>query len=158
MCRSIQSSQTRGTGAVVTCPGSAAQTSQGAAFGPCSCFIFFDDICPQLRQTTTLDIGNPQHYAQFKTAYRTPDSPIERRHLDLYSGYVHDFNPAHAKLVNEHILKETTLTGTPEELLARVERMRKAGVKQIAVHGGTRAGAAKVIADFSKYVIAGRKR
>ena len=94
----------------------------------------------------------------FKAAYRTPDSPIERRHLDLYSGYVHDLNPAHAKLVNEHILKETTLTGTPEELLARIERMRKAGVKQIAVHGGTRAGAAKVIADFSKYVIAGRKR
>ena len=27
------------------------------------------------------------------------------------------------------------------------------GVNQIAVHGGTRAGAPKVIADFAKYVI-----
>jgi hypothetical protein len=27
------------------------------------------------------------------------------------------------------------------------------GVKQIAVHGGTRTGAPKVIADFAKYVI-----
>jgi len=89
----------------------------------------------------------------------TPDSPIERRHLDLYSGYVHDFNPAaHAKLVNEKILKETTLTGTPEELQQRVEKMRKAGVNQIAVHGGTRAGAKQVIADFSKYVIGKHKR
>jgi hypothetical protein len=36
--------------------------------------------------------------------------------------------------------------------------MRKAGVNQIAVHGGTRAGAKQVIADFSKYVIGRRKR
>lgn len=90
----------------------------------------------------------------FKHAYHTPDAPIETRHLDLYSGYVHDFKPeAHGGLVNEKILKETTLTGTPEELLKRVAKMRKAGVKQIAVHGGTRAGAKQVIADFAKYVI-----
>jgi hypothetical protein len=90
---------------------------------------------------------------RFRDAYRTPDAPIETRHLDLYSGYVHEFKQEHAPLVNEKILKETTLTGTPEELMKRVKAMRRMGVKQIAVHGGTRAGAPKVIADFAKYVI-----
>jgi alkanesulfonate monooxygenase SsuD/methylene tetrahydromethanopterin reductase-like flavin-dependent oxidoreductase (luciferase family) len=90
---------------------------------------------------------------RFRDAYRTPDAPIETRHLDLYSGYVHEFKQEHAPLINEKILKETTLTGTPEELVRRVKAMRRMGVKQIAVHGGTRAGAPKVIADFAKYVI-----
>ena len=90
---------------------------------------------------------------RFRDAYRTPDAPIETRHLDLYSGYVHEFKQEHAPLVNEKILKETTLTGTPEELEKRVKAMRRMGVKQIAVHGGTRTGAPKVIADFAKYVI-----
>ncbi|HVB79299.1 MAG TPA: hypothetical protein VNE82_05030 [Candidatus Binataceae bacterium] len=31
--------------------------------------------------------------------------------------------------------------------------MRRMGVKQIAVHGGTRAGAPRVMADFAKYAI-----
>jgi hypothetical protein len=59
----------------------------------------------------------------------------------------------HAQLVNEKILKETTLTGTPEELVKRVKSDAPDAVKQIAVHGGTRAGAPKVITDFAKYVI-----
>ena len=45
------------------------------------------------------------------------------------------------------------VTGTPEELAKRVKAMRRMGVKQIAVHGGTRTGAPKVIADFAKHVI-----
>jgi alkanesulfonate monooxygenase SsuD/methylene tetrahydromethanopterin reductase-like flavin-dependent oxidoreductase (luciferase family) len=93
---------------------------------------------------------------KFRDAYRTPDAPVETRHLDLYSGYVHEFKQEHAPLVSEKILKETTLTGTPDELAKRVKAMRRMGVKQIAVHGGTRAGAPKVIADFAKYVIGKR--
>ena len=65
---------------------------------------------------------------RFRDAYRTPDAPIETRHLDLYSGYVHEFKQEHAPLVNEKILKETTLTGTPEELV-------QAGQSD-ATHGG----------------------
>ena len=42
-------------------------------------------------------------------------------------GYVHEFKQEHAPLVNEKILKETTLTGTPEELLKRVKAMRRMG-------------------------------
>ena len=90
----------------------------------------------------------------FRDAYRTPGAPLETRHLDLYSGYVHDFKPEHTSIVTEKMIKETTLTGTPRELVKRVEKMKAAGVKQIAIHGGTREGAKQVIGDFAKYVIA----
>ena len=90
---------------------------------------------------------------RFRDAYRTPDAPIETRHLEMYAGYVHEFKQEHAAMVTEKILKETTLAGTPQELAQRVERMQQIGVKQIAVHGGTRAGSANTIADFARYVI-----
>lgn len=72
----------------------------------------------------------------FKDAYRTPNAPIETRHLDLYSGYVSEFKPEHARLVTERMIKETTLTGTPEEIRARIRKMADLGVKQVAVAGG----------------------
>jgi hypothetical protein len=68
---------------------------------------------------------------------------------------VHEFKQEHAPLVDEKIRKETTLIGTPEELVKRVKAMRRLGVKQIAVRCGTRAGAPKMITDFAKYVIGG---
>jgi len=84
----------------------------------------------------------------FKTAYRTPDAPIEKRHLDLYSGYCLDFKPEHARLVTERMIKQTTLTGTAEEIRARVARMATLGVRQVAIAGGQ-----SVIADFARNVI-----
>jgi 5,10-methylenetetrahydromethanopterin reductase len=84
----------------------------------------------------------------FKTAYRTPNAPIETRHLDLYTGYCAEFKPEHAPLVTERMIKETTLTGTPEEIQERVRKMQAMGVKQVAVAGG-----APEIADFATHVI-----
>jgi alkanesulfonate monooxygenase SsuD/methylene tetrahydromethanopterin reductase-like flavin-dependent oxidoreductase (luciferase family) len=75
----------------------------------------------------------------FRTAYRTPDAPIETRHLDLYSGYVNDFEDAHARLVTPRMIDATTLTGTAEAIKARIARLAAAGVHQIAIHGRSRA-------------------
>jgi 5,10-methylenetetrahydromethanopterin reductase len=72
----------------------------------------------------------------FKDAYRTPDTPVETRHLDLYSGYALEFKREHARLVTERMIKETTLTGTAEELRTRIAKMKAAGVKQVAIVGG----------------------
>jgi hypothetical protein len=41
------------------------------------------------------------------------------------------YEQEHAPLVNDKILKETTLSGTPEELVKRAKAMRRMGVKQI---------------------------
>jgi 5,10-methylenetetrahydromethanopterin reductase len=84
----------------------------------------------------------------FKNAYRTPNTPVERRHLDLYSGYCLEFKPEHARLVTERMIKQTTLTGTAEEICARIARMAALGVHQVAVAGGQR-----VIADFARNVV-----
>ena len=85
----------------------------------------------------------------FKDAYRAPDASIETRHLDLYSGYVSEFKPEHAPLVTEKMIKETTLTGTPEEIRARIRKMAELGVKQVAIAGGE-----PEIVDFATHVIA----
>jgi len=84
----------------------------------------------------------------FKNAYRTPDSPIESRHLDLYSGYCLEFKREHSRLVTERMIKETTLTGTAEEIRARISRMTALGIKQVAISGGH-----SVISDFAGNVI-----
>jgi len=84
----------------------------------------------------------------FKNAYRTPNAPIETRHLDLYTGYCAEFKPEHAPLVTERMIKETTLTGTPEEIRARIRKMEAMGVKQVAVAGGE-----SEITDFATHVI-----
>jgi len=47
-----------------------------------------------------------------------------------------EFKPEHAPLVTERMIKETTLTGTPEEIRTRIRKMQAMGVKQVAVAGG----------------------
>ena len=84
----------------------------------------------------------------FKNAYRTPYTPVEQRHLDLYSGYCLEFKQDHARLVTERMIKQTTLTGTGEEIRARIAKMAALGVRQVAIAGGR-----SVVADFSSDVI-----
>jgi 5,10-methylenetetrahydromethanopterin reductase len=84
----------------------------------------------------------------FKHAYRTPDAPPESRHLDLYSGYTREFKPQHTRLVTERMIKETTLTGTVEEIRTRISRMATLGIKQVAIAGGQ-----SVLSKFAKNFI-----
>jgi len=84
----------------------------------------------------------------FKNAYRTPNTPVETRHLDLYTGYCAEFKPEHAPLVTERMIKETTLTGTPAELRARVAKMQAMGVRQVTIAGGTRE-----ISEFATHIM-----
>ena len=108
-----------------------------------------------VRDPTDLPADVRDGIMAFKTAYRTPDAPIETRHLDLYSGYVNQFKPEHhARLVTERMIKETTLTGTPDEIQERLARMAAAGINQVAVHGGSRGRTRAVIREFAKHVLA----
>jgi 5,10-methylenetetrahydromethanopterin reductase len=84
----------------------------------------------------------------FKDAYRTPNAPIETRHLDLYSGYCADFKPEHAPLVTDRMIKETTLTGSAEELQVRIRKMAAAGVNQVTIAGDN-----TMIDEFNEHVI-----
>jgi alkanesulfonate monooxygenase SsuD/methylene tetrahydromethanopterin reductase-like flavin-dependent oxidoreductase (luciferase family) len=88
----------------------------------------------------------------FKDAYRTPNAPIETRHLDLYSGYCEEFKPEHAPLVTEKMIKETTLTGTADEIRERVRTMASLGVKQVTIAGDQNA-----MTEFATHVIQGMR-
>jgi molybdenum cofactor biosynthesis enzyme MoaA len=46
------------------------------------------------------------------------------------------------------MIKETTLTGTPEEIRERIRKMQAMGVKQVAIAGGE-----PEIAEFATHVI-----
>jgi 5,10-methylenetetrahydromethanopterin reductase len=84
----------------------------------------------------------------FKDAYRTPNTLIETRHLDLYSGYCAEFKPEHAPLVTEKMIKEVTLTGSAEELQVRVRKMAAAGINQVTITGNR-----AEIEEFKTHVI-----
>ena len=101
-----------------------------------------------VKDPSELPPGIRDELMAFKNAYRTPDSPVDGRHLDLYSGYGLEFKPEHACLVTERMIKQTTLTGTAEEIRTRIARMAASGIKQLAIAGGQ-----SVIADFAKNVI-----
>jgi alkanesulfonate monooxygenase SsuD/methylene tetrahydromethanopterin reductase-like flavin-dependent oxidoreductase (luciferase family) len=88
----------------------------------------------------------------FKGAYRTPNAPLETRHLDLYTGYCEEFKPEHAPLVTEKMIKETTLTGTAEEIQERVRAMQSLGVKQVTV-----AADQSMMTEFATHVIQAMK-
>ena len=59
----------------------------------------------------------------FKDAYRSPTEPIETRHLNLYTNYCVELKPEHAPLITERMIKETTLTGTPDEIPVTTYKM-----------------------------------
>lgn len=69
----------------------------------------------------------------FKGAYHAPGEPIESRHLKLYSGYLQHLKQEHVPLLSEKIIRATTLTGTPEQVIESVQLMREAGVHQVAI-------------------------
>jgi alkanesulfonate monooxygenase SsuD/methylene tetrahydromethanopterin reductase-like flavin-dependent oxidoreductase (luciferase family) len=87
----------------------------------------------------------------FKTAYRTADEPAETRHLKLYAEYLEGFKKEHEAVVTEKMIRATTLTGTPDEVIDAIKGMKKAGINQIAVQPVTDPRA--TIETFSKEII-----
>lgn len=69
----------------------------------------------------------------FKGAYQESGAPIESRHLTLYSDYLQGFKKEHEPLVTEKVIRATTLTGTPAEVREAIDRMRAAGIRQVAI-------------------------
>jgi len=87
----------------------------------------------------------------FKTAYRVADEPVESRHLKLYSDYLQGFKKEHEPLVTEKMIRATTLTGTPEEVVDAIYAMKKAGLNQVAIQPVV--DARETIETFSKEII-----
>lgn len=56
----------------------------------------------------------------------------ERYHLHLHDGHGLYLQPAEERFVTAEIVRATTMTATPEELVARLKALEAAGVKQVA--------------------------
>jgi len=139
------------TASHVTAPGESLASKQRAvgAYVTSQCNIFALSV----QDATDLPADIRDDIMSFREAYRTPDTPIETRHLDLYAGYVNEFKADHADIVTEKMIRETTLTGSPDELGERMAKLEAAGVDQIAIHGGSRDRTRAVIDEFAKSVI-----
>ncbi len=139
------------TASHVTKPGDSLASKQQAvgAYVTSQCNIF----ALSARDPKDLPADIRDDIMLFRDAYRTPDTPIETRHLDLYAGYVNDFKAEHAQIVTERMIRETTLTGTRDEIGARLVALEAAGVDQIAIHGGSRERTRAVIEGFAASVI-----
>ncbi|HJP36051.1 MAG TPA: LLM class flavin-dependent oxidoreductase [Gammaproteobacteria bacterium] len=139
------------TASHVAAPGESLEAKQHAvgAYVTSQCNIFA--LSAQDPNDLPADIRND--IMLFRDAYRTPDTPIETRHLELYKGYVNEFKSEHAGIVTEKMVTETTLTGTPDEIGARIVALEAAGVNQIAIHGGSRERTRAVIDEFARSVI-----
>ena len=139
------------TASHVTTPGDTLESMQSAvgAYVTSQANIF----ALSAQDPTALPADIRDDIMSFRDAYRTPDSPIETRHLDLYQNYVNEFKTEHAAIVTDKMIRETTLTGTPEEIRARIDTLAAAGVNQIAIHGGSRERTRQVIEEFAAAAI-----
>ena len=70
---------------------------------------------------------------KFTGVYKEPDEPVETRHLKLYSGYLQQLKDEHEAIMSKEIIQATTLTGTKDEVIQMIHKMKEAGVDQVAI-------------------------
>lgn len=117
----------------VTAPGEALETSKvRQAVGP---FVSSSTNIFALSNPdpSTLPAELREDILGFRDVYRVPEGPIESRHLKMYADYLLGFKKEHEKVVTEKIIRATTLTGTPDEIVGSIENMQAAGIHQVAI-------------------------
>jgi alkanesulfonate monooxygenase SsuD/methylene tetrahydromethanopterin reductase-like flavin-dependent oxidoreductase (luciferase family) len=79
-------------------------------------------------------------------------TPADRRYLEVHEGHLIYLKPGEAAYLNEDLIRGTTLTGTGEELIARLKALEAAGLTQVAIQVIT--NGQEMIEEFSREVIA----
>ncbi len=82
-------------------------------------------------------------------------SKPDRRYLDVHTGHMVFLKPREEQFVDETTIGRT-LTGTPAQIIERLEQLEAAGIDNIAMACTDAAGARDLIADFGREVIAKR--
>ena len=90
-----------------------------------------------------------QEYCDYVDKMKTPK---EKRYLQLHNGHCTFLMPKERRFVNEETIRASIMVGTPEELIARIREVEKAGLKEIALLPPM-AAARAVFKDFAEQVI-----
>ena len=79
-------------------------------------------------------------------------TPEDRRYLEVHEGHLIYLKPGEERYCNEDLIRGMTLTGTGEEIIARLKALEAAGLKQVAVQVVN--NGREMIEEFSREVIA----
>ena len=90
-----------------------------------------------------------QGFADYVAQMRTPE---DRRYLEVHEGHLIYLKPGEERYCNEDLIRGMTLTGTGEEIIARLRALEAAGLKQVAVQVVN--NGREMIEEFSRAVIA----
>src|SRR6185437_15256860 len=86
-----------------------------------------------------------EYVAQMKT-------PEDRRYLEVHEGHLIYLKPGEEKYLDESFIRATTLTGTADEIVARLRALEAAGITQVAIQVVTKGR--EMIEEFSRGIIA----
>jgi 5,10-methylenetetrahydromethanopterin reductase len=101
------------------------------------------DVPAPLRQL--YDRYQNEYVAKLKT-------PADRRYLEVHEGHLIYLKPGEEQYVNDLLIRGWTLTGTGEEIIARLKALEAVGVKQVAIQVVNYGR--EMIEEFSREVIA----
>ena len=93
-------------------------------------------------------------YAKYETEYAAKlKTPPDRRYLEIHEGHLIYLKPGEEKYVTEDLVRGFSLTGTGEEIIARLKALEAVGLKQVAIQVVGDSGR-EMIEEFSREVIA----
>ncbi|MBI3801036.1 MAG: LLM class flavin-dependent oxidoreductase [Deltaproteobacteria bacterium] len=101
------------------------------------------DLPPALQQL--YDRYNTEYVAKLKT-------PADRRYLEVHEGHLIYLKPGEERYVDETLIRGFSLTGSGEEIIARLKALEAAGLQQIAIQVVN--NGPEMIKEFSREVIA----
>jgi 5,10-methylenetetrahydromethanopterin reductase len=101
------------------------------------------DLPASLREIYTR--YNDEYVARMKT-------PADRRYLEVHEGHLVYLKPGEERYVTEQVIRNFSLTGTGEEIVARLKALEAAGLQQVAIQVVN--NGPEMIEEFSREVIA----
>jgi alkanesulfonate monooxygenase SsuD/methylene tetrahydromethanopterin reductase-like flavin-dependent oxidoreductase (luciferase family) len=88
---------------------------------------------------------NTEYVAKLKT-------PADRRYLEVHEGHLIYLKPGEERYVDESLIRGFSLTGSGEEIIARLKALEAVGLKQVAIQVVNNGH--EMIEEFSREVIA----
>ncbi|HEY2525774.1 MAG TPA: LLM class flavin-dependent oxidoreductase [Candidatus Binataceae bacterium] len=79
-------------------------------------------------------------------------TPEDRRYLEVHEGHLIYLKPGEEKYLDDALVRATTLTGTADEIIARLRALETAGITQVAIQVVTKGR--ETIEEFSREIIA----